>query len=441
MSQPRWMKPVVTLLVILGGLLPVFLYWWLLGRVPTLTAENAIKLLNRAGENAVLVDVRDATAFAGRHLQVAQSWPLEDIATVASLYQVPAQFRDKTLLLICEIGISSTDATRRLQALGLDDVYNVRGGIQAWVAAWAEPCASPLCKLESSSGEIEDLSFRVMAQYEQWAEVIAYFVLKPTYMTLSVILALILIVTHRRAPDMVALRWALIFFFMGESFCVMHSWNYLVLRQESYLFEYLHGYGMVLAFGFTTYALIEGLDTRGFKLSSPGKRCAALELCGPCIKYEDAPCGARRLFLLLIPLLIILAAIPLFAMPSNVSYNTHIIGVFYNFAHLAIYQIFEIRYCPVLAIILFGLSFIVLWVKTDRPAPTISKVLFSAGLGTFGFSMFRLLLSAIYRDNLVWFDFWEELTELLYMVAVGCVLWIFRRGLFQEDVQSTRLVT
>lgn len=439
MSQPRWMKPLVTLLVILGGLLPVALYGWLLGGVPTLTAEDVIALLNKAGEDVVLVDVREGTAFAARHLKVAQNWPLEDMAAISSRDQVPVQFQDKTLLLICEFGISSIDATRRLQALGLDDVYNVRGGVQEWVGAWEAPCSEQLCEFESSSGEMGDLSFRTMAVYEQWAEVIAGIVVKAIYTGLSIMLALILILTRRKASDLVALQWALIFFFIGESFCVMHSGSYLLLREEFYLFEYLHDYGMVLAFGFTTYAIIEGLDTRGFKLSNPGKTCAALELCGPCIKYEDAPCGARRLFLLLLPLLIILAAIPLCVRLSSVSYNTLIVGTSYNYAYLAIYQIFDLKYCPVLAIVLFSLSFIVIWVKKDRPAPTLAKVLFSAGVGAFGFSMFRLLFSAAYQNNLVWFDFWEELTELLYMVAIGCVLWIFRRRLFEGDSLIARL--
>jgi hypothetical protein len=41
--------------------------------------------------------------------------------------------------------------------------------------------------------------------------------------------------------------------------------------------------------------------------------------------------------------------------------------------------------------------------------------------------MFRLVLFQVYRDNLTWFVFWEEVTELIYIVGVGAVLWIFRR--------------
>jgi hypothetical protein len=43
-----------------------------------------------------------------------------------------------------------------------------------------------------------------------------------------------------------------------------------------------------------------------------------------------------------------------------------------------------------------------------------------------------VVLFHTYRDNQVWFGFWEELAELLFIVGVGIVLWIFRTGLFSK---------
>jgi rhodanese-related sulfurtransferase len=429
MSRPRWVKLLVAFLAILGALLPLVLYWWVLGRVPTLVARDTIEMLNQADANAILVDVRDATAFKAKHLQVAQNWPLENIAAVSSRDQVPARFRDKTLLLICNAGFSSADATRRLLALGLNDVYNVRGGMQAWIAAENTLCTKALCMFETFDKATES-AFRATAGHEQWIGTIAGFVIKPIYMISSVILAWIL--RRQRALDLVSLRWALVLFFAGEACCMVYTLAYLFFHLESYLFEYLHNYGMVLAFGFTAFAVMEGLDTRGVKLSEPGKRCAMLELCGPCIKYEDAPCGARRLFLLMTPFAGILSAMPFLAPFNTMTYNTFVLGTFYTYSHPVIHQVFEIRYCPTLAITLFGLSLIVLLVKKDKPAPLAGKLFFAAGMGALGFGMFRLLLGAVFENNLVWFDFWEEITELLYMASVGCVLWIFRRRLFQK---------
>ena len=47
-----------------------------------------------------------------------------------------------------------------------------------------------------------------------------------------------------------------------------------------------------------------------------------------------------------------------------------------------------------------------------------------------GFGLFRLVLLQVYRDNLVWYAAWEEVTELLFVLSAGLVLWIFRHGLF-----------
>ena len=35
---------------------------------------------------------------------------------------------------------------------------------------------------------------------------------------------------------------------------------------------------------------------------------------------------------------------------STAAYNTRILGTFYHFGHAAVYQIFEIRYCPAVAL-------------------------------------------------------------------------------------------
>ncbi len=57
-------------------------------------------------------------------------------------------------------------------------------------------------------------------------------------------------------------------------------------------------------------------------------------------------------------------------------------------------------------------------------------MLFAAGMGPLAFAFLRLVFVGVFQDNLVWFSFWEELTELIYITGVGFILWIFRRGLF-----------
>jgi hypothetical protein len=261
--------------------------------------------------------------------------------------------------------------------------------------------------------------------YEQWALFLSGFFIKPVYMLLS--LVLIIVLWRQKAADLAALRRGLTCFLIGEGFCAM---NYLVFTNGSHLFEYLHSYGMVLCFGFVTYAILEGMDLRMINYTDPKKKCAALGLCRQCIKYTDALCGLKWMFYFLIPAHIVLAFIPLCVSPKPVSYNSEILGVFYNYSHPLIYQIFEIRYCPAYAIILFTVSWLILLFK-KKDAVALSRVLFCAGMGPLGFGFLRLILFSIYRDNLVWFTFWEEMSELMFVGGAGFVLWIFRHSLFE----------
>ena len=276
------------------------------------------------------------------------------------------------------------------------------------------------------SGPIEPSAFRDSPLHEQWAAVLTGFGVKPAYMALSLVLVIIL--WRRKLPELAALRWGLLCFFLGEAFCAA---NYLIYSEDSYLFEYFHSLGMLLCFGFVTYALFEGLDRWLVGYTNSDERCAALPLCHSCIKYSEVPCGLRRMFYILIAAPIILAFVPLTAQLHPFSYNTNIVGTFYNYSHPVIYQLFEIRYLPIAAIVLLTASLLAL-IFAKRHEIVWPKILFSGGMGALGFSLMRLFLYAAYSQNQVWFAFWEEMTELVFVIGVGITLWIFRRGLLPE---------
>ena len=127
--------------------------------------------------------------------------------------------------------------------------------------------------------------------------------------------------------------------------------------------------------------------------------------------------------------LALIALMPLLARIVPVSYNTAIFGTFYNYAHEAIYQIYEVRVAPAAALLLFAAAFVLVAALKEKAVPA-GKVIVAAGFGFLGLSLFRLVLFALYRDDLVWFVCWEEITELMYICGVAAVLWIFRRRLF-----------
>jgi hypothetical protein len=271
---------------------------------------------------------------------------------------------------------------------------------------------------------------RSLSVWKQWLAVATGFVIKPTHMVLC--LALIVWLWPQRSPDLVALRWGLIIFWLGEASCAE---NYLFCKGRSELWEYLHNYGMSIGFAFAAYALLEGLDRRIIKYSPAKERCAALSLCRACIKYADVPCGLRRLFHLLIPASILVAIIPLCVRPEVISYDVTVLGTLTNYSHLLPAQLYETWYCSALAVVLLTVSWLVLCFKRDDPV-ALSKIFFAGAMGSLGFGLFRLFLYSVYRDELLWAALWEEVTELLFVASVGFVLWVFRDSLFMRQAPA-----
>lgn len=432
----------LTACILVGGIAPLLLYFQFIGRVPGRTVLEADETLRNEPEKTLMLDVRSPQAFNAGHFDGAENWPYEDIQAEAArtrrladdtVSTIPARYKGRTLLVISEGGWKSARAVRRLRALAPLEVFNVGGGLQEWIATAGETESMARKTLVDRQGNTVEFPFRNLTRFEQWAAIGSGFVIKTIYMTLSLVLVAVL--WRRRSPDLVALRWAFIFFYAGEAFC---AGNYLFFNEQCYLFEYLHSYGMVVAFGFVAFALFDGIDRRLLFLSDPEGKCAALSLCGPCIKYADVPCGLRRVFQILIPSVLVLCFLPLCAVPVAESFTTTIFARAYVYSHHVYHQLYEIRFLPVVAVVFCAVAFaVLLFRKTDPVTP--SKILFACALGALGFSLFRLFLLAPHRHNLVWFAFWEEITEFLFVVGVCYVLWVFRRPLFRTSKADAHL--
>lgn len=395
---------------LLLGVVPLALFWFFFGRVPSVQVAEAKALWGEGDPSTVLVDVRPAVAYSSNHLAGAVNWPYEAIANPTKADDIPASLRGKRLLLLCDTGMSSALAARKLRSSEEVKVLNVRGGLHAWLA--------------HGDGKKSELPVHPMPRFQQWLAVIIAFGIKPVYMGLS--LVLILWLWRQRATDLAFLRWGLIWFWIGENGC---SIDFLFFARGSDFWEYVHGYGMAVGFAFIVYAFLEGFDQRVIKFSPAQERCAALSLCRACTKYVDVPCGLKRLFLVMIPAFFLLALMPLCASFNLTSYDTTIVGSVHNYCHLATSQLFEWRLCPVLAMTLLVASWVTLKFKRHEPVAA-SKALLAAALGPLSFGMLRMFFVSTFTDNLLWFDVWEEVTELLFIVAIAVVLWVFREALF-----------
>jgi rhodanese-related sulfurtransferase len=429
--SPAWgLRLILAAGILLLGTLPPALWWWSVARVPTVDIREALASsphdTGTSASRSALVDVRSPEAFQARHVEGSVSWPLDDVLSFHSASDLPVDLRGKRLLLICDVGVSSAQAVRHLNELGLD-ARNVEGGTRMWFAAIAPPPADVPTPVDPADREHKGITFREATPFEQFMEVQGGFTLKPIYMLLS--LVLIWVLRREQSVDLIALRWSMIFFFLGEFFCYL---NFFLFGDDSRLTEYLHSYGMVVAAGFGAYAFFEGVDRRLVRFSAQNERCSAAALCRPCAKHSAAPCAFKRLFQFLIPAFMVLALLPLCAEPQAVCYDTRLWGTPYNYCHPLVYQMYEIYACPLSALLLLGTSWLILLFKKNE-AVAAAKMWCAAGLGFLSFSIFRLLLYAPFRDKLLWFEFWEEATELLSIAAVAVVLWAFRKGLWTEQ--------
>jgi hypothetical protein len=138
---------------------------------------------------------------------------------------------------------------------------------------------------------------------------------------------------------------------------------------------------------------------------------------------------------MLIPATLVTAIVLLCASLKTAAYDTNILGTTVHYSENMADQLFEIRYCPALAILLLVASWFVLLLKRKEPV-FFSKVLFAAAIGPLGFGFLRLFLFAVFRDDLIQFVVWEEITELVFAFAVLFMLLVFRRTLLTRDTST-----
>jgi len=94
-----------------------------------LNAVEATLKINR--EDAVIVDVRSADEFGSGHIPNARNIPLGDLERRAPEIAKSG----KPVILCCASGARSSAACATLQKAGIEQVYNLSGGLQAWQQA------------------------------------------------------------------------------------------------------------------------------------------------------------------------------------------------------------------------------------------------------------------------------------------------------------------
>lgn len=96
-----------------------------------ISVEKAIDLINHEG--AQVLDIRNATDFAGGHIVNAANVPFSEITTDNK--KLVIKYGKKPIIVVCYKGISSAKAVHTLKSIGMKDVFTLSGGIGAWMNA------------------------------------------------------------------------------------------------------------------------------------------------------------------------------------------------------------------------------------------------------------------------------------------------------------------
>ena len=91
--------------------------------------QDAVRLIN---SDAVVIDLRSPEAFARGHIVNAKNMPYEDLS--ANTDKI-AKYAKKAIVAVCEAGVTSSKVVNSLRKTGLENVYGLKGGINAWTQA------------------------------------------------------------------------------------------------------------------------------------------------------------------------------------------------------------------------------------------------------------------------------------------------------------------
>lgn len=91
--------------------------------------QAAVALINN---DAVAIDIRSPEAFAKGHIVNARNIPLDELEADNSKI---TQLSSNPIIAVCDAGMSSTRAVDKLRKAGMESVYGLKGGINAWTEA------------------------------------------------------------------------------------------------------------------------------------------------------------------------------------------------------------------------------------------------------------------------------------------------------------------
>ena len=92
-----------------------------------LTAMQAVRLMN---QGALVIDLRAKELYDAGHIGDARNVPLAELAAQAESLK---KWRDKNVITYDDSGTAGASGARTLTKLGFTKVFNLQGGLNAWL--------------------------------------------------------------------------------------------------------------------------------------------------------------------------------------------------------------------------------------------------------------------------------------------------------------------
>jgi rhodanese-related sulfurtransferase len=112
----------------------VMLFWPEIQRLAAGGAQlgtlEVTRLMNQAG--TLVLDIREGEEFAAGHLPRARHIPLSQLS---SRVEEIVKFKERAVIVTCKTGARAGAASRVLKQAGFTNVFELRGGLNAWEQA------------------------------------------------------------------------------------------------------------------------------------------------------------------------------------------------------------------------------------------------------------------------------------------------------------------
>jgi rhodanese-related sulfurtransferase len=108
----------------------IVLFYELRERVQAFAALSATQAVRLMNQGALVIDLRSKELYDAGHIVDARNVPAAQLESQADTLK---KWRDKTVITYCDSGTNGANAARALIKLGFTKVFNLQGGLNAWV--------------------------------------------------------------------------------------------------------------------------------------------------------------------------------------------------------------------------------------------------------------------------------------------------------------------